>query len=90
MFYPDWIIRFKDGRIGIFDSKAGDTALPNGQGNTKDKAKALSIKLKDLGKNYIGGIAVFENGVWYYSNSEEYDYAPGRLNKDWKKFEDLF
>ncbi|MCX5713900.1 MAG: DEAD/DEAH box helicase family protein [Candidatus Omnitrophica bacterium] len=90
LFYPDWIIRFKDGRIGIFDSKAGDTALPNGQGNTKDKAKALSIKLKDLGKNYIGGIAIFENGVWYYSNSEEYDYAPGRLNKDWKKFEDLF
>jgi type III restriction enzyme len=90
LFYPDWIIRFKDGRIGIFDTKAGDTALPNGSGNTKDKAKALSLKLKDLGKNYIGGIAVFENGVWYYNNSEDYDYAPGKLNKDWKKFEDLF
>lgn len=87
LFYPDWIIRFKDGRIGIFDTKAGDTALPE---NTKDKAKALSIKLKELGKNYVGGIAVFENGVWYYNNSEEYDYAPGRLNKDWKRFEELF
>lgn len=92
LFYPDWIIKFKDGRIGIFDTKAGDTALPEQSfgPNTKDKAKALSIKLKGLGKNYVGGIAVFENGVWYHNNSEEYDYAPGRLNKDWKRFEELF
>jgi len=90
LFYPDWIIRFKEGRIGIFDTKAGDTALPNGQGNTKDKAKYLSIRLKELGKNCIGGIVVFENGIWYYNYSEDYDYAPGKLNKDWKKFEDLF
>lgn len=87
LFYPDWIIRFKDGGIGIFDTKAGDTALPE---KCKDKAKALSIKLKSLGKNYIGGIAVFENGVWYYNGVEEYDYSPSKLNKDWKKIEDLF
>jgi type III restriction enzyme len=87
LFYPDWIIRFKDGRIGIFETKAGDTALPE---KVKDKAKALSIKLKGLGKRYVGGIAVFENGIWYYNNSEDYDYFPGRLNKNWKKFEGLF
>ncbi len=90
LFYPDWIIRFKDGRIGIFDTKAGDTALPEGKGHTKDKAKYLHKKLKELGKTYMGGIAVLENGIWYYNNAEEYDYYPGRLNKDWKKFEDLF
>lgn len=90
LFYPDWIIRFRDGRIGIFDTKAGDTALPNGKGNTKDKAKALSIRIKKLGKNFVGGIAVFENGIWYYNDSEEYDYIPGKLNKDWKKLQDLF
>jgi len=87
LFYPDWIIRFRDGKIGIFETKAGDTALPE---NVKDKAKALAIKLKGLGKNYVGGIVVFENGVWNYNNSENYDYIPGRLNKDWKKLEDLF
>lgn len=87
LFYPDWIIRFKDGRIGIFDTKAGDTALP---GKVKDKAESLSIKLKSLGVNYIGGIVVFENGIWYYNDSEKYDYSPNRLNNDWKKFEDLF
>jgi len=87
LFYPDWIIRFKNGMIGIFDTKAGDTALPE---KTKDKAKYLSLKIKGLGVNFIGGIVVLENGIWYYNDSEDYDYSPGRLNKDWKKFEDLF
>ena len=87
LFYPDWIIRFKNGMIGIFDTKAGDTALPE---KTKDKAKYLSLKIKELGENFIGGIVVFENGIWYYNDLEDYDYSPGRLNKDWKKFEDLF
>jgi type III restriction enzyme len=87
LFYPDWIIKFRHGKIGIFDTKAGDTALPE---KVKDKAKALSIKLKELGKNYIGGIVVFENGVWNYNNSENYDYTLGKLNKDWKKLEELF
>lgn len=26
LFYPDWIVKFKDGRIGIFDTKGGATA----------------------------------------------------------------
>jgi len=87
LFYPDWIRRFKNGMIGIFDTKAGNTALSE---KTKDKAKYLSLKIKELGKNFIGGIVVFENGIWYYNNSEDYDYSQGRLNKDWKKFEGIF
>ena len=90
MFYPDWIILFKDGKIGIFDTKKGDTALPEGRGHTRDKAKYLHLKLKELGKQYVGGIVVKENNVWHYNNSEEYDYYTGKLNKDWKKFEELF
>ena len=90
LFYPDWIILFKDGKIGIFDTKKGDTALPEGRGHTKDKAKYLHLKLKELGKQYVGGIVVKENNVWHYNNSEEYDYYPGKLNKNWKKFEDIF
>jgi type III restriction enzyme len=87
LFYPDWIIRFNDGRIGIFETKMGKTAMPD---EVKDKAKALSHKLKHLGKNYVGGIVIFENGIWYYNSSEEYDYSPGKLNKDWGRFEELF
>jgi len=90
LFYPDWIIKFKDGRIGIFDTKKGDTALPEGRGHTRDKAKYLQIKIKNLGKGFIGGIVVKENNIWYYHEGNDYDYYPGKLNKDWKKFEDLF
>ncbi|MDP6642169.1 MAG: DEAD/DEAH box helicase family protein [Candidatus Nanoarchaeia archaeon] len=89
LFFPDWIILFKDGKIGIFDTKKGDTALPQGRGHTKDKAKYLQMKMEKLGKNFVGGIAVKENNVWYYHEGKDYDYYPGRLNKDWKKFEDL-
>lgn len=90
LFYPDWIILFKDGKIGIFDTKKGDTALPEGRGHTKDKAEYLYFKIKNLGSNFIGGIVVKENNVWYYHEGKDYDYYPGKLNKDWKKFEELF
>jgi type III restriction enzyme len=87
LFYPDWIVKFKDGRIGVFDTKAGDTALPE---KTKDKARALCLRLKSLGRNFIGGIVVWENGIWYYNNSEDYDYSKSDLGEDWKKMEDIF
>lgn len=89
LFYPDWIIQLKDGRIGIFDTKDGDTATSQ---ETKDKALALSIKLKELGKKYVGGITIFENGVWYYNCAENYNYIKGKVGeeKNWKLFEELF
>jgi type III restriction enzyme len=90
LFYPDWIILFKEGRIGVFDTKKGDTALPEGRGHTKDKAKYLQMKIKKLGKNFVGGIVVKENGVWYYHEGKDYDYYPGKLNKDWKEFKEIF
>ncbi|OGG47017.1 hypothetical protein A2671_00545 [Candidatus Kaiserbacteria bacterium RIFCSPHIGHO2_01_FULL_49_13] len=84
LFYPDWIIRFKDGRIGIFDTKSGFTA------NTEGRAEELSRKIKALGKKFIGGIVVKENGVWYCNDAEKYSYTAGKLDKNWKKFEELF
>lgn len=87
LFYPDWMIKFKDGRIGIFDTKAGDSATTE---KVKDKAKALSLKMDSLGKKFVGGIVVFENGIWYYNDSTEYVYPMKNSDKNWKKFEDLF
>lgn len=90
LFYPDWIIRFSNGRIGIFDTKKGDTATSK---DTADKAKALQAKLKQFGKKFVGGIAVQEAGLWYYNNSPKYSFKDGQSvndSKDWKPFEDLF
>ena len=89
LFYPDFIIRFKNGRKGIFDPKEGQIAKDP---ETADKTKALALKLKELGKGYVGGIAVFENGVWNYNCSEKYNYQKGKMSRDknWQSMEKLF
>ncbi|MFA5107842.1 MAG: DEAD/DEAH box helicase family protein [Patescibacteria group bacterium] len=90
LFYPDWIIRFKDGTVGIFDTKKGRTATDT---ETSDKASALQKRLKDLGGKLIGGIVLEEAGVWYYNDSHTYSFKDGQSvndSKDWKPFEGLF
>lgn len=89
LFYPDFIIRFKSGKIGIFDPKKDQTAEDP---KTADKAKALALKLKQLGKSFVGGMTVFENGVWNYNCSENYKYQKGKMSQDknWLPMEDLF
>lgn len=70
-FYPDWIVLYKNGDIGIFDTKKGWTGINISQ-ETKDKAKALNEKIDWLNKNsknhYIGGILELENGEWKIKN----------------------
>lgn len=48
LFYPDWIIRYKDGTIGIYDTKAGTTAI-----EAKDRAESLYRKLIELNSNLV-------------------------------------
>ena len=74
LFYPDWILKFKDGRIGIFDTKSGFTAQ-----NPEGRAEGLVNKLKELnaeGGNYTGGLVVLENNQWYYFTNEKYLLEP--------------
>ena len=44
-FYPDFIVQFKDGRIGIFDTKGGFTAK-----DAKARAEGLQKYIKELNK----------------------------------------
>ncbi len=90
LFYPDWIILFKNGTVGIFDTKKGRTATDN---DTSFKAQALHKKLKEFGKKYVGGIVIEEGGVWYYNDSPKYSFKEVKsLNdsKEWKPLENLF
>lgn len=43
LFYPDWIVMYTDGTVGIYDTKAGTTAEKAG-----DRAESLYKKLIDL------------------------------------------
>ena len=85
LFYPDWIIKFRDNRIGIYDTKGGITAKSQ---ETKDKAECLAKHIAELNQKsekfkYVGGIVEMRNGMWYLNNSPEYVYEKA---EDWNPF----
>lgn len=88
-FQPDFLIQFKDSRIGIFDTKAGKGFNEN---DNEVKSNALQQYIADenrKGKNLIGGLVVENNGTFYY-----YDRTTYKTYKEnpeqWKCFEELF
>ncbi len=83
-FYPDFLVQFKDGSIGIFDTKSGMTAK-----DAKERAEGLQKYIKEQNKNGVklwGGIAIYVNGTWRYNNKEKYDYNRADLSK-WRASE---
>ena len=91
LFYPDWIIRFKDGTVGLFDTKGGITASSS---ETKCKAEELYKRVQYLnGFNrdtirYIGGIIIMANNQWYINSSSIYTYKTGST-EGWSLFYDV-
>lgn len=92
LFYPDWIYKKKDGTIGIWDTKGGQTAASR---ETKNKAEELQRHLKILnshdrvGIRYEGGIVRKENAMWYCNSHEEYKYIQGSTD-GWRNMNELF
>lgn len=81
-FYPDFIVQFKDGSIGVFDTKSGMTAK-----DAKERAEGLQKYIKEQkGKKLWGGIAIFVNGTWRYNDKEKYEYNLNDLSS-WKILE---
>ena len=78
-FYPDYIIRFKDGSVGIYDTKAGFTADNE---HVRQKAEALQRFIRDHADlNLKGGIINVKGDKFYLQDSEEYDQ-----DGEWKPF----
>ena len=79
---------FKNGRIGLFDTKKGSTVSNE---NAKNKAEALQkyiLEENKKGKNIFGGIVVpieNSNAVGLISNSENYSDNINDTSK-WKPF----
>lgn len=86
-FQPDFIIKFKDGKIGIFDTKA----INYNQEDTKIKAEALQQYIneeRNKGKDIFGGIIV-ENKPHFMINQKE-KYLPFNTSQsDWEYFENI-
>lgn len=89
-FQPDFIVRFKDGTIGIFDTKGIGQRVDD----TKVKAEALHRYLVNINQNrgrapkVIGGIVVKSGSQFYYYDQLEYhDYGESREN--WINFNEI-
>ena len=81
VFYVDWIVKFDDGRIGLFDTKSGIYAK-----DAKHRAEGLAayIKQENQTNNRLwGGVVVREHGSWRYNDKEVYEYNPNDLS-EWK------
>jgi len=79
-FYVDFIVKFSDGKIGLFDTKGNMTAKDAGT-----RAKGLYDYLKGK-KELFGGIVIDVNGTWRYFNKAKYKYNSKDFS-DWEVLE---
>ena len=78
-FYPDYIIKYKDGSIGIYDTKAGFTA---DNAHVRQKANALHSFIEEHADLRLkGGIINVKNDRFLLQDTEDYDE-----DGEWKDF----
>jgi hypothetical protein len=77
VFYVDWIVKYKSGKIGLFDTKAGIYAK-----DAKCKSEGLAKYIKEenkKGKKLFGGIVIQKDKSWRYNDKEKYEYNENDL-----------
>ena len=87
-FYVDWLVMFKDGRLGLFDTKAGFTAKIS---EAKAKSEGLQKYIWEenkKGKNLLGGLVISKDKSWRVNDNKVYSYNENDLS-EWKFFESL-
>ena len=84
-FYVDWIVKYKDGRLGLFDTKGGLTAETAGS-----RAEGLANYIKgqnEKGKKLFGGIVIEKDQSFWINSNEKYTYDENDLlSSGWKIF----
>jgi type III restriction enzyme len=88
-FYPDYLVQFNDGRIGIFEVK--DQRDQDGNTLTKAKSEKLCEYIKEhskKGKKLFGGIVIQVSGEWKINQNATYDWDKC-LRGDWGDWKDL-
>lgn len=83
VFYVDFIVKLKGGRIGLFDTKSGWTAKD--AGNKSDGLQMYIRKENKNGKDLFGGIIHPKAGSFYTFTEIPYKYDKNLTN--WKILE---
>jgi len=76
-FYVDFIVKFRDDKIGLFDTKSGMTAKEAGP-----RAEGLQKYIKQQkqkGKKLFGGIVITKGDSFFINKEEKYKYNPSDL-----------
>ena len=83
-FQPDFIVLFKDGRLGIFDTKASGY----NESDNKLKSEALQKYIKEENKNIFGGLIIKEGQHFRVNIKEKMKGYAGFKEKpdDWEYF----
>lgn len=85
-FYPDYLVQFVDGRLGIFEAK--DSGDRDGTTYTKAKAEKLQEYINEQnkkGKKLFGGIVIEKNDGWKINQKDKYDWSKCERN-DWSEW----
>jgi len=87
-FYPDYLVKLADGRLGIFEVK--DAADRDGKTYTKAKAEALQkYIIGQKNKKLFGGIVIERNKAWHINSKKNYNWEKCERD-DWGDWSELF
>ena len=78
VFYVDFIVMLKSGKIGLFDTKAGITA-ETARTRAEGLANYVAIE-NEKGKSLIGGIVVKSGESWKVNSSKNYEFNEKNLS----------
>ncbi len=81
-FQPDFIVKFKDGRIGIFDTKAKDDRIEDQKVKNEALQKYITEQNKK-GKKLFGGL-IIKDGVHYKINQKNQYKSFPEKSDDWE------
>ncbi|MDO8240811.1 MAG: DEAD/DEAH box helicase family protein [Candidatus Moranbacteria bacterium] len=86
-FYPDYLVQFKAGNLGILEVK--DSGDRDGGGKTKAKAEALQKHLASQKNDKLfGGVVIEKNGDWLINSEDVYNWEKCE-NGDWGEWKIL-
>jgi type III restriction enzyme len=84
-FYPDYLVKLTDGRLGLFEVK--DTGDRDGKTYTKVKAEALQKYIaSQKNKKIFGGIVIQKNRAWLINDNKIFDWEKCERG-DWNEWE---
>lgn len=87
-FQPDFLILFKNGKVGIFDTKAGKGYNENDNAEKSNALQQYIVDENNKGKNLVGGLVIKNNDNFYYYDRGVYKTYEEDPSK-WKSFTEL-